>query len=283
MNTKTLIIGARSNLSKQLQNNINNCELISTDHILNSEIYLESYLNYDEIKIIINSFYPSNKLNFFLEPLDYINKSIYALSHILNQIKTIPTLNKKIKKIIYTSSASVYGNNNYCSEKNILMPLNLQASLKLSAEKLIEGFCSEMKIDYSIARIFNMYGKNDNFSVVSKIINSIIENKTISLINNGTAIRDFVYIDDVIKCYKELLNKEDCNIINIASGVGISIKMILDSLEIKGFKIDIKNINKDEIKISTANIEKLNNIVDISKFKKVIEFIEISLKERVYR
>ena len=86
-----------------------------------------------------------------------------------------------------------------------LMPLSLYSSLKITSEKLIEGFCSEMNIDYIIARVFNMYGGNDNFSVISKIINASLLKKTLHLVNNGTSVRDYIHINDVVNCYKLML------------------------------------------------------------------------------
>ena len=269
-----LIFGARSNLSKKLDEIIPNTILISTSDIINNKTYLEKYIDYNEIFIIINSFYPSKELNNLIEPFEYIKNSVYFMACLFEQIKNIENISQKVQKIIYTSSASVYGNNNYCSEEDILNPLNLHASLKLSSEKILEDFCKKSEIDYTICRLFNMYGGDDEFSIIIKIVNSILKKQSISLINHGTAIRDFIYIDDIVKCYKKLLDIKDCNIINIASGDGISIKTILDQLELKGHKIKIKNINKDEIKVSTANSEKLNSIINISKFNKVIDFIE---------
>ena len=277
MSVKTLIFGARSNLSKQLHICINDTVLVSSSDFLDNKNYLEHYQN-EEVQIIINSFYPASKLNDFSEPLKYIQDTIYIFANLLEQIKL---LSLNVKKIIYTSSASVYGNNNYCNENDNLMPLNLQASLKVSSEKLLKGFCNDMKIDYVIARVFNMYGKNDNFSVISKIINSVLDKETIPLINSGTAIRDFIHINDVVKSYIKLLDLTTSQTVNIASGDGVSIKMILDYLKLKGYTIDIENSCRDEIKVSIANVEKLNMILDTSNFNKVVDFIETELQKEI--
>ncbi len=279
---KTLIFGERSNLSKQLQHNIPNSEILASDDLLSGTISLKFYSN-QELVIIINSFYPASKLDYFLDPLDYIEKSIYILSYILKQIRITLNLSNNIRKIIYTSSASVYGNNNYCSENDTYMPLNLHASLKISSEKLLEGFCNKLDIDYTIARIFNMYGGDDKFSIISKVIDYVATSKTIPLINQGSAIRDFIHVNDVVMCYKKLIVIKDCHIINVASGEGISIKIILDYLRIRGYSINIKNINKDEIKISTANVEKLKSLFETLEFINVTGFIESSLNKEIIK
>ena len=200
MNEIILIFGSRSNLSEQLHSAIADATLISSGEMLNGNDCLSRYKGMN-IKIIFNSFYPAFKLNDFTEPADYINHSIVVVGNLLQQIK-LHSLS--VEKIIYTSSASVYGTNNYCTESDNLMPLSLYASLKISSEKLIEGFCNEHDIDFIIARIFNMYGGNDRFSIISKIINSVRNNKEICLINKGVSARDFIHIDDVVCYYAKL-------------------------------------------------------------------------------
>jgi len=273
MKNKTIIFGSRSNLSKFLHKNIHDSVLISSNDFLNDSNFLKSFQDIN-LKIIINSFYPSSKLNNFTEPLKYIKESLFLLSNILEQIKIH---NLKVDKIIYTSSASVYGNNNYCNESDQVIPLHTHSSIKISSEKLLEGFCNEYNIDYTIARVFNMYGGDDSFSIISKIIDSIKNKKVISLVNSGTAIRDFIYIEDVVKSYEKLLKLKNQKIVNIASGNGISIKMILDNLKLKGYDIQINNTKKEEIKISTANISTLSDIIDTSKFIHVNDYIESKL------
>jgi UDP-glucose 4-epimerase len=265
-----LIFGARSNLSVQLSKHIDNCVLISTASVLDDNKYLQQYNN-KKIKIIINSFYPATKLNDALEPVKYIENSLLILAKIFEQISLFSL---HIDKIIYTSSASVYGNNNYCSENDSLLPLSLHSSLKISSEKFCEKFCKENNIDFTIARVFNMYGGNDSFSIISKILYNTLNNNKITLVNNGSAIRDYIYIEDVVHCYKQLLITKDNNIVNIASGKGISIKMILDYLSLKGYSTLVENITKEEIKVSTANVNLLNKLIDIDKFQSVVGFIE---------
>ena len=44
-----------------------------------------------------------------------------------------------------------------------------------------------------------MYGGNDEFSIISKIINVYKDNSILNLVNNGEGIRDFIHINDVIE------------------------------------------------------------------------------------
>ena len=74
---------------------------------------------------------------------------------------------KNIKKILYTSSSSVYGSIN--NKVKILDQNNryIYSSTKLSCEMLLKNFSNKSKIDLDICRVFNLYGQDDNFSVIS--------------------------------------------------------------------------------------------------------------------
>ena len=227
-----LVIGKGSNLSRELQKNLDNTHLISS---LKAEEELESLDLIDNINIIFNNFQVSTKLNDLSSPKEYIERSIMTTAKVLDFIKRE---NLNINRIIYTSSSSVYGNSVFCKESDPLQPLSLHSSLKISNEKLITSFCHQNNIDYTITRIFNMYGRDDNFSIVSKIIDSYKNNKTLTIFNNGTSIRDFIHIDDVVDIYKRILDlKFAIPILNIGLGIGISVAEILSFLNEHNIKI----------------------------------------------
>ena len=97
--------------------------------------------------------------------------------------------------------------------------------------------------------------------------------------NNGNAVRDFIHIDDVVKIYSQLLFKKGLPMINIGTGDGTSIKNIIDSLRTKGINLNIENIKKNELKISTTNTDLLLNSIKIKRFKKVEDYITAILAD----
>ncbi len=75
-----------------------------------------------------------------------------------------------------------------------------------------------------------MYGGDDNFSIVSKIIDSYRGGDRLTIFNNGSAIRDFIHIDDVVYIYNRLLSlRNRAKVLNIGLGVGISVADIYSS------------------------------------------------------
>lgn len=266
-----ILIGKNSNLSKKLSLKLENCFLLSSRDLLLDLCSLDMFKD-KEINLIFNNFQPATQLGDMHSARGYIGNSIAVTAQILDFF-----VKEKINKIIYTSSSSVYGNNILCNEKDELKPLNLHASLKVANEKLVENFCLKNNIDFTIARIFNMYGGDDNFSVVSKIINAYYSSDELTIVNNGNAIRDFIHIDDVVNIYKNLLVVKKIPVINIGTSNGISIRSILEYLKNHGANLRTKNIVKNELKISTADNNLLLNLLGDISFVEVEEYLKKEL------
>lgn len=271
MSMKTIIIGQNSNLSKSLIRKLNYSILVSSRTLLEDINTLAEY-KHQNINLVFNNFQSATHLNFLDNAESYVSNSILITAKVLDYFK-----NTHINKIVYTSSSSVYGNNILCNEKDELKPMNLHASLKVANEKLIEKYCSDNNIDYTITRIFNMYGGNDNFSIISKIINAHKKNKILTIVNNGNAIRDFIHIDDVVAVYVKLLKSKNIPIVNIGTGNGISIKTIIDYLKNNKIDILVENITKSELKISTADNQLLMSLIGKKGFKEVQDFLKEEL------
>ena len=145
---------------------------------------------------------------------------------------------------------------------------------------MIKNFCTEKKIDYTISRLFNMYGGNDKFSIISKIFLAIRFNKELMIVNNGNSIRDFIHIDDVVNIYIKLLDIKNIRILNIGTGVGRSIKSIIKYFKKYNITIATKNISKKELKESTANIKILKKTLNKKRFIQIEDFIKDELNKK---
>jgi len=268
-----LIIGKDSNLSNALSIRLDDCISVSSRELIKDINILSQYERKD-INIIFNNFQTAVQLNDLVNSQNYIENSILVTSMVLEFFKDTGT---NINKIIYTSSSSVYGNNILCNENDQLKPASLYASLKIANEKLIEKFCGDNKIDYTILRIFNMYGGDDNFSIISKILESHRSNHKLIVINDGNAIRDFIHISDVVDIYMKILGIKDIKVLNVGSGQGICINNILDYLSSNGINIKTKKINRDELKTSTADTKLLHYLTNKINFININEYIKKEL------
>ena len=243
----SIILGKRSYLSLELKKRIKNSYLIN-----HKQLHLLK--NLKKFNLIINSFYPSSQLDKISSYEKFFQMSILNLSSILDDLPQ-----KKINKIIYSSSASIYNSLNdniHLDKKNRL----LYANTKIAAESLIKNYCSKYKIKFSIARIFNMYGVNDKFSIINKLLNSYKRKKKILINNNGNSIRDFINVEDVAKIYIKVLKEKKNRIFDLGLGHGIQINEIINNLGKKNFKIKKTSISEQQSSIAKLNLIKIKNI-----------------------
>ena len=264
-----LIIGKRSNLSTQLHKYLEESVIIQSNDLIALE---ENLKLKKKIVIIYNSCVQGNKLNSIEDSLFYTNYSITFLSKFIN---CCVNFIGNIEKIIFTSSGAVYGNNKNAQETDPYLVENLYSSFKTSSELLLLRYLGKFPIKIIIARVFNMYGGEDNFSVVKSIVKSLKSNKTFKLNNNGSSIRDFIHVKDVCKIYQKIIFSDFDGSLNICTGIGLS---ILDLVEL-GEKIfqkelDISHSNSKEIYISKGSIKKLNKIFGEIRFLSVKDYLK---------
>ena len=271
---KTIIFGKRSNLTTSIVKKISNVEIISSTNI-----------DFDKLKsictvkknFIFNNFYPSFKLN-NLEIGQYEN---FVENSLVNLVKILANLNaKKINKIIYTSSSSIYGLYNDLETSNLDKKNRvIYASLKYSAEKIVQNFCQKKKIKFYIMRLFNTYGDStDKFSFIEKLINIKKNKLNLELINEGISLRDFININDVAHIYKKFTEKKyEEGIYDIGTGQGNLIKNLVNFVNIDKKKI-IKKSNSNENPSSIANLKKLKKNIGNFKFRSLENYLKRRLK-----
>ena len=267
---KTIILGKRSYLSNKLILNIPSSTLYNLNEF--EEFFFK---NKKKFNLIINIFYPSSKLSKVKNYQNFFNLSIHNLSSILDKVNP-----RHINKIIYTSSSSVYGSINDHNYLNDTNNRQLYSSTKLLNEITLNNYCQKNDIQLIVARLFNMYGPNENFSIIHKLIESINNKKTITLYNNGDAVRDFIHVDDVCKVYRALLTTKKSNIYDIGSGLGTKIKDVVNFLKIPKNKLIYKKNKISEINSSIANVSKIKDVVNKISFIKIEDFLKKNVKKK---
>ena len=142
-------------------------------------------------------------------------------------------------KLIFLSSAAVYGNNSDAKETSELRPVNFYGLTKLVGEKLV----TESLTDWVILRLANVYGKGGR-GIVSKLL----ENNKIRVNGDGSQVRDFVFVEDVV----EAINKawDWTGIYNISSGIGTQVREVYKT--ISGKEPEFTD-PVSEIKVSTLD------------------------------
>ena len=179
---------------------------------------------------------------------------------------------KNKAKIVFPSSAAVYGNAKYkISEDQPANPGSFYGVTKLMCENLCRFYNNKYHIPITILRIFNAYGPGQQTGLLIPDIVSQLENDKITL-GNSFPKRDFVYVDDIARAIVKSLDLDGFEIINIGTGEYYSVKEIADMITDR----DIEYSDKTEIEDCVYS--------DISKAKKILNWIpEVSLKEGIRR
>jgi nucleoside-diphosphate-sugar epimerase len=165
-------------------------------------------------------------------------------------------------------SAYLYGRSEKLpiSEGDMLLPNNPYAHSKYLAEELCRFYSQNFGVKVTIARPFNVYGRNQkpNFLIPS-IINQVLHSDKIK-IKDLEPKRDYIYLDDLIEgLIKTIQLNSDFNIFNFASGYSLSVKEVIDIIQ------SVAGSNK---RVISENIERKNEIMDIvadiSKAKNIL-------------
>lgn len=274
----TIIIGERSNLSSSLVKRFSISEVFSAVSLSQSLLQLSKFKD-KKVNIIFNNFQPSSHLNSFTDPCKYIELSISLTVKVLMYLIEDGVL---INQIIYTSSCSVYGNSLNTDDYSDLSPIGIPSSLKYLNEQFLREVCINNDLNLIIARVFNMYGGIDNFSVINKIINCYKEKISLNLHNDGKSIRDYIHISNIVDVYEKLLAgpTRKFDTIDIGSGQGKSLAGILIFLSNNGYIIDTEITTTSKgIGFSQANIGNIQKIIDVSSFVDVNLFLLNELKQ----
>jgi len=189
-----------------------------------------------------------------------------------------------VKKIIFSSSSSVYGQNENMplKETEQPMPKSPYASSKASCELYLKSFYESYGLNYISLRYFNVFGpgqdKNSQYAaVIPNFISSILEGEQPEIYGDGEQTRDFVFITDVVKANIKAAESDYNGIINIASGKKLSINQLYEIVkDTIDSDVEPKYLptRKGDIKHSLAdvkNMEKINFKIDIDDFENQLQ------------
>ena len=198
------------------------------------------------------------------------NRRSYFDNNIKAQFNLLEIIAKfdATKKFIYGSSSSVYGEKSNKNEAfNIEKQESFYATSKKMCEVMTKNYSNLYKFKSTALRFFTVYGPYGRPDMSPLIfLKSIYNNKKINLYNNGSSLRSYTYIDDVvnfiIKSIKNNLFLKDKKnyhkIYNVGNNKNIStinfVKLIEKNLN-KTSKVNKLKNRKADIKNTKANID----------------------------
>jgi UDP-glucose 4-epimerase len=147
-------------------------------------------------------------------------------------------LKYNVKKFIFASSISVYGQPNKIKVKetaslnfenmpNVLFSYGFS---KYCAERYIRYFYKQYGLKYTILRYAHVYGPGQEDDVIAKFINRAVNNKKVIIYGDGEQCRDYLFIDDAVRAAVFAIKKGDNMLLNIGSGRKTSVNKLIKEI-----------------------------------------------------
>ena len=152
-----------------------------------------------------------------------------------------------VKKVIYASSAAVYGHPEYLAidENHPVNPISYYGISKHTPEHYLEVFKELHGLDYTVLRYANAYGVRQDpkgeGGVISIFVDKFLNQETPIIFGDGHQTRDFVYVDDIAQANLLAIKNGSGEIINIGCNVQTSVNELVEMMkEVTGSSLEAK-------------------------------------------
>lgn len=169
------------------------------------------------------------------------NPEAYADSNLTGFLNILECCrNFKIKKLVYASSSSVYGNSDavpFEEIANVDHPVSLYAATKKANELMAHAYSHLYGFESIGLRFFTVYGPWGRPDMAMFLFtDAIINNQPVKVFNNGDLSRDFTYIDDIVSGILETLleasnNKSLYKLYNIGNSQPVQLLEYIEAIE----------------------------------------------------
>jgi len=213
-----------------------------------------------------------------LRPERYNDVNINGTLNILSAAKDL-----KVKRVVFASSSSIYGETDRLPEKEDLYPLLISpyALTKLAGEYYCRIFSEIHGLETVSLRYFNVFGprqslENEYAVVIPKFITCMLKDERPPIHGDGIQTRDFTYVENVVQANIKAATIPGIKseLLNIACGKAYSVLDIIKYIN----KIIKKDIKPRFTPPRSGDVK--HTLADITKAKKLIKFKpEIGFKE----
>ena len=191
-----------------------------------------------------------------------------------------------VKLVYFSSGGTVYGERAtlaHFTEKDALTPISHYGWSKQMMEESIRYMHRTQGLRYLILRPSNAYGPGQNLhgrqGLIAVALGKALRKEAVSVWGDGIAVRDYIYIDDLVQATLSLLGKEAVfdKTFNVGSGVGYSVNDILRILkEVSGLEVSINYLPARQEDVSHV-------VLAIDRIREMIDFQPIGIQEGIRR
>tara|TARA_B100002052_G_scaffold269425_1_gene268813 strand:+ start:6538 stop:7563 length:1026 start_codon:yes stop_codon:yes gene_type:complete len=196
-------------------------------------------------------------------PQSYINSNIKGFMNILECCRHF-----KIKRLVYASSSSVYGESSnipFSEIEFVDKPVSIYAASKKSNELMAHAYSKLFNFETIGLRFFTVYGPWGRPDMALFLFtDAILNNKPINVFNNGDLYRDFTYIDDIVNGIENTILKDsrDSSLYKIYNIGNSNPVFLMDFIEAIEKEIGIKAL-KNFMPMQLGDVNK--TYADVSK------------------
>jgi UDP-glucuronate 4-epimerase len=191
-----------------------------------------------------------------------------------------------VKKMLFASSSSVYGNNSkvpFSESDSVDNPISPYASTKKSGELLCHVYSHLYGFQINCLRFFTVFGPRQRPDLaIHKFTKLIDEGESVPFYGDGTTARDYTYIEDIVNGISCAFNNfKGYNIYNLGESRVITLDLLVKTIEETLGKKAILNkmpLQQGDVKITYADISKAKAEIGYSpkfSFKEgIVEFVQ---------
>jgi dTDP-glucose 4,6-dehydratase len=183
--------------------------------------------------------------------------------------------NKNVERFIHISTSEVYGTaeTNPMTEAHPLNPLSPYASAKAGADRLVYSYIAAYHIPACILRPFNQFGPRQHLEkVIPRFITSAILDEPLTIHGDGSAIRDWLYVEETCKRIDKVLNAPIESIrgevFNLGSGFDLDVlsiaRMVLKMLNKPDDLVEFIGDRPGQVHHHISSTEKARSVLGIS-------------------
>ncbi len=201
------------------------------------------------------------------DPAEYYDVNVNGTLNILEGMKDLG-----IKKLVFASSSSVYGNNKtipFMEDHSVDFPISPYASSKKSGELLCHVFSHLYNMDINCLRFFTVFGPRQRPDLaIHKFTKLISSDQPIPFYGDGSTSRDYTYIDDIVDgVVSATLHLDGYAIINLGGSNPISLQDLVEKighLLKKTPKLDRKPMQPGDVELTYGSVAKAKELLNYS-------------------
>lgn len=286
-NNNILVLGAYgfigTNIMKYIDNSGQDCKVIAFDRFGSHPMGISfrcveaSYAGDFSDESVMDGIFAKHPIDLVIHCISTtipagVQSARYDMeSNLLPTIKLLDVMvNHNCKKIVFVSSGgAVYGEGKTPhAEKDAVYPKSSYGVVKVAIEKCLFQYAFGMGLKPLVLRLSNPYGKY-HYSMKQGIVNVALEKakrgETLVVYGDGTATKDYVFVEDFCKGLFELVEKGIwTQVVNFGSGYLYSVNEIL--AEIKKYFPDFswryEQVNKNDVSYLALDLTKLRGYLD---------------------